>query len=154
MEICRICNQKEVSDEKNIYLVLGVCSSSCRRRHYYLRRKNQLDYDRVANCLNCGSVFIKTRVDKVACSRNCSSVISAKRRTRGRKRRANVDIIKMDLKKLFEGMKRKSLYVDLSDIFMAIDLYDRIFPNKKMPESVEAIFQKVIDWYIKTNNIK
>jgi predicted nucleic acid-binding Zn ribbon protein len=151
---CIICDKDitYLSVRRRAYENASVCGEKCYKRFANDRRKNK-NKSEIIECPVCGKPFVLTRSDKKACSPKCSNRlwyhtndINFKIRN---KKINNINLLEKDIEKLFNEMKRKSWYAEMHHIFTAIDLYDRIYPDRSMPESVESIFQRVIDWYIK-----
>jgi predicted nucleic acid-binding Zn ribbon protein len=148
---CVICDKDitYLSVRRRAYENASVCSEKCYKRAALERRKVK-NKGGIIDCPVCGKPFVITRSDKKVCSNKCSYRLWSNNGNRvNNKKLKNINLIEKDIENLFNEMKRKSWYAEMHHIFTAIDLYDRIYPDRSMPESVEKIFEKVIDWYIK-----
>jgi DNA-directed RNA polymerase subunit RPC12/RpoP len=119
-------------------------------------------------CLNCGTEFIKSRKDKMCCSKYCSVRFYYKINKKEILDKVNNDAISRFIKEnksnkeivedLLQDFKRKSWYVDSTDIFRLIDVYDRVFPEKFLPnKEPQLIFIKMVaelhDWLKKIHTV-
>jgi len=111
-------------------------------------------------CAWCGAEYIKTRSDKMTCSKRCSTGWSNRSELvviRRIKRIEKEKKIRDEVKSLLMEFKRKAWYIDHADIFKLINTYDKVFPDKSLPKrKPELIFIKMtgelID-YLKLSNL-
>lgn len=122
-------------------------------------------------CKKCGTPFLKTRKDKLTCSRVCSALYSQKMSRMGLtkpkpRRSKNPDLLKVykDVEEFVLYMKSKNYKANEIDLFRLVDVYDKIYPSllglpkmsKANPDyetSSIIMFDKVARWYVSNRDM-
>jgi hypothetical protein len=125
------------------------CSENCRYTHI-----KRLDIKPIAECIICGTKFLKTRRDRVRCSATCI-IPEESRKYRIKIRNKKRDKLLSISKNYCDDIKRRGYYLNEADIFRLIDIHDRIWPGRTINDSVrkdllyEQLLTEVILWTIK-----
>jgi hypothetical protein len=151
MNICKNCGKefiKEGQKKKASY-----CSPICNSNHWHRKKREELRIKKgkkkevepktntiiIDNCIYCGSEFLKTRIDRIYCSKYCGLLYNnEKRKGTSVKIKVKEDYIH-EIEKFVIEIKEKRFWADMIDIFKLIHYHAIKFPHKVYDD---AIFNK------------
>jgi hypothetical protein len=164
MLICETCGREFPKHRKTARFCSGTCNRTMWYKEYVERGKvnkhpiiktpkvkvkKEIE---ISNCLVCNAEFRKTRRDKLTCGRACANRITYLRKTNRLKEnyvnfdKPIVNNISKEIEPYLLDWKRRRFMLNETDLFRAIDLWDRIFPNKFLSDGIEReeLFEGII----------
>lgn len=156
---CEYCgNDFKKARKKSKY-----CSPFCSTKAWYIKKKIENGIGATKECVVCKTLFIKTRKDRICCSSDCSKRYSYTvfRTKETLKPQEVFGGFNNRVEEFLIECKRKRFYFDMIDIFKLVDLHDKIYPSKWLPDSnsdrekyFEEMLNDLINFVKKNKQIK
>ena len=161
---CEYCG----NEFKKIRKTARFCSQECNSKQWYIDykargyvaknpkttkpKKREKREAEIVSCVICGNEFRKQRKDKITCSRPCANrhwylkKLGVIRETRVTQTTLIGEEMAKEIEPYLLNWKRRRFMLNEIDLFKAIDLWDKIRPNKYIPDVVdrEQLFEEII----------